>query len=483
MRIAGAAVFVAAAGIITTVSFADGGYFRRDWLWLTLALCFLGGIPLLLREQIVLGRLELVTVGGLAGLLGWTTVSATWSATPVRSLHDAQRDLIYVAALLAFLLLVEPSSVRALLAGVGFAVAIVSVYSLGDRLFFTHSIIRDPVSGTRLDVPLGYANALGIVAAFGLVLAVGLLVHARYRFEQVLWAAAPIVFASALALTQSRGAVLALAFGIAVFVLLEPKRAELSAAILLLAVPCAASVLVTLRTSALTDSNATPSDLMSAGRRLAVVLVALAFVSAIACRFQDRLAHSFERRTLTWLVPVVLTVGLALVVTVVALGVDRALGPRVDYWRVAWHEFTGHPLAGTGAATFVRYWQRTGAPIAVLDAHSLYLETLAELGIVGLVFVVCALLPPLVVPTRGRAQPLTALATGVYAAFLVHAGFDWDWEMPAATLPGILGAVALLASGRPERPTFELSGLARLGVALVLVANALAALLARLLAA
>ena len=65
----------------------------------------------------------------------------------------------------------------------------------------------------------------------------------------------------------------------------------------------------------------------------------------------------------------------------------------------------------------------------MLDAHSLYLETLAELGLVGLALLVLALAPPLVAGFRG----VEAAATGGYVAFLIHAGLDWDWELPAVT--------------------------------------------------
>src|SRR5204863_1288871 len=58
---------------------------------------------------------------------------------------------------------------------------------------------------------------------------------------------------------------------------------------------------------------------------------------------------------------------------------------RSEYWHVAWREVKDHPWLGGGAGSFQRFWlrhRRLGLP--VLDAHSLYLETLAELGPVGL---------------------------------------------------------------------------------------------------
>ena len=73
------------------------------------------------------------------------------------------------------------------------------------------------------------------------------------------------------------------------------------------------------------------------------------------------------------------------------------------------------------------------------DAHSLYLETLAELGLVG--FALLALLIGGVAVTARRAGPAAALA-----AWALHAGVDWDWELPALTLVAIVLAGLVLTS-------------------------------------
>jgi hypothetical protein len=118
--------------------------------------------------------------------------------------------------------------------------------------------------------------------------------------------------------------------------------------------------------------------------------------------------------------------------------------PRRSLWRVAWHQFEGHAVLGSGAGTFALAWVRSGLIAArggALDAHSLYLETLAELGLVGLVLVLALLVLPL---AHARHAPVAA---GAYVVFLVHAGLDWDWEMPAVVLAGLCCGVSALASG------------------------------------
>src|SRR5204863_6389860 len=74
---------------------------------------------------------------------------------------------------------------------------------------------------------------------------------------------------------------------------------------------------------------------------------------------------------------------------------------------------------------------------------------LGELGVVGLVLVVGSLAVPLAAMARARPSPLVSGATGAYAAFLVHAAVDWDWEMPAVTLAAVTCAGAVLVAARP----------------------------------
>ena len=59
---------------------------------------------------------------------------------------------------------------------------------------------------------------------------------------------------------------------------------------------------------------------------------------------------------------------------------------RSDYWEVAVAMVRDAPLLGEGAGGFERAWLRERpALLYVRDAHDGYLETLAELGVVGLV--------------------------------------------------------------------------------------------------
>jgi O-antigen ligase len=131
---------------------------------------------------------------------------------------------------------------------------------------------------------------------------------------------------------------------------------------------------------------------------------------------------------------------------------------RYDYWDVALSTAVDNPLYGVGSGGFGTEWlEHRDIDEVVRDAHSLYLETLAELGIVGLAFLVmlfcgiaaCAREAYFVDPSLA-AGPIAALT-----AFALHAGIDWDWEMPALTLiaftlAGVLVSRAGAAFARAE---------------------------------
>lgn len=411
-----AATFCSGFAVITVVAFADGGYFRETWGWTTLALASLAWIVLLLRDRIVLGWHDVAGLALLASFVGWVGLSAVWSATPEGSLREAERGLIYVAALLAFVLLVDRDRIRDHLAGIASAATLVAAYSVGARVVGDEAITNDPIQGARLIEPLGYANALGILAALGLLVSLGLAARAGSHRGRVLWLAPSIVLVPTFVWTESRGGSFALITGLCVLAAAERKR--------------------------IASFLPAPRGLYTAiGATLAVMLV--------------------------------------FVVVVVAFRADRPLGPRFDYWSVAWRQWHENTSLGAGAGTFARYWEQEEMPVAVLDAHSLYLETLAELGPVGLVLLLGALAVPILATMHDRDHPLTGVAASAYTAYLVHAGLDWDWEMPAVTVAGLLCGVALLAAGRQRRDEITIGprgrrafGLAALAIgSLALAAN------------
>ena len=121
---------------------------------------------------------------------------------------------------------------------------------------------------------------------------------------------------------------------------------------------------------------------------------------------------------------------------------------RIDLWRVGWHVAAEHPVTGSGAGSYQRYWLEERPDQApVRDAHSFYLEMLAELGPVGLALVVALFGFPLVLAVKYRQRPLVPIAAAVLVAYLARAGIDWDWEFPILTLVALGCAGVIVAEG------------------------------------
>jgi hypothetical protein len=299
-----------------------------------------------------------------------------------------------------------------------------------------------PSADDRLAWPLTYWNAMGALAGMGLVLAAW--VPAR-------WAAfvSPIL-GLACYLTFSRGALGATAAGFAVLIALTPTVAQLRRA----AITVGAAALAVLATVPLSAVEAPGGSAGQGAAMLAWLLAVGAGAAALASPSRDSAPLPTLRRAAIGVLV------LALVITGVAVtraertGGEPAQGAnpsrlvsaqsnRYDYWRVALREFGGAPLRGGGSGSFRTEWlrERTIAE-TVRDAHSLYLETAAELGLVGLAALI-ALIAGIVVLARGA--PAAAGAIGALAVYGIHAGLDWDWELPALTLVALTLAARLAA--------------------------------------
>jgi O-antigen ligase len=126
---------------------------------------------------------------------------------------------------------------------------------------------------------------------------------------------------------------------------------------------------------------------------------------------------------------------------------DRAL-----YWRVAARDFESHVAAGSGAGTYSAYWSRHPQRVyfAPLYAHNIYLETGAELGTVGLALLLAMLALPL--SSIGSRDPIRLGAACGFLAFVLHAGVDWDWEMPVVTTAALYAASVLVTKSADAVP-------------------------------
>jgi O-antigen ligase len=466
----------AAAGAVGVVvpAFASGGYFQSEWGLLLLAFALVVLAAAAAADRVTLGRRDAVLLLALAGLAAWQLASAAWASGPDGPVLEAERTLVYLSASAALLVCLRRELVASLLAGIAGGTVAVAVAGLGKRLVAGElGDPADPVSGIRLDDPIGYANAVGILVVLGGLLAAGLALRAPPPAAAVAGAAL-VPLAAALAFTFSRGALVALGAGVAVVLLLEWERGRALAGLLVLAAaPAVAAVLST--RSPLADSVTTSGQADAAGRTLLWQLALLAVAGAAAGAFVPRVARPLA----PYAVVVAGGCALAAVIAVLVLGprslADDALdrfraepavtgsdvpgrllsfssSARTAYWRVAWGMVERRPLTGAGAASFERWWLQE-RPVAsyARDAHNLYLETLAELGPVGLALLLLALATPLTALRRRVRHAATPAAGAAYAAFLVHAGLDWDWEIPAVTLVALAAGASLVVLARRER--------------------------------
>ena len=463
-RRASAAVGTAAFALAGGVAAAGGGYFPVSWGWTSLALLCAIAVRLLAWPRVALTALDATALGALASLVAWTWLSALWSPSATQPALEGQRALLYLAALGAVLVVVDRRETRALLGGALTAVTLACAYGVATRVFPDRLGTFDSVAEYRLAEPLGYWNALGIFAVMGALVALGFVARGRAALSRALACAALVPLATALYFTFSRGAWLALAAGVVIVLLAEPRRGVLLLALAAAAPAPAAAVALASRSDALTTRGAPLADAVAEGRDLALVLVGLAAVAAALG------AALGLRRRARW---IALAAAAAVVAAGAVAGADRLPAPsgagggvdlntrlfrldtngRADMWAVALERYNEVPVVGTGAGGFERTWlERRTFPLKVRDAHSLYVEVLAELGPVGLGLVVVALGAPLLAWRRARSRPLASTTLGAYAAFVLHAGVDWDWEVPAVTICGlVLGGALLLGARGTER--------------------------------
>jgi hypothetical protein len=486
----GLVVAGAAFAVVFGVGATDGGYFPTAWGWTALALSWVAAVALVVRSELRYGPLEPLVCSALVGFTVWIALSTIWTQSTSRTVLEFERALVYVAAIVALFVVVRSVTLRHLLGGTLAAIAVLCSYALATRLFPERLGSFDPVSTYRLAAPIGYWNALGIVAVIGILLAAGTAARARHLLSRSLAAVSLVILLPTLLFTYSRGAWIALFLGLATQILVDRRRLQLVTTMLVVGLPALVALWLASRSSALTTRVPVLEKASTQGHRLALVVLGLAIVagalSLLLAVAEDRLDFSVaSRRAYAAVLIAALAVGLGFAfarygspVTMArtaydnftssqnAQGGSSSLNRRLfslwgngrpQMWRVAWNETRAHPWLGSGAGTYEEVWAKN-RPFAskVRDAHSLYAETLAELGVPGLALLITALAVPFVALPRARSHPLGAVAFAAYIAFLFHIGADWDWEMPVVILTGLFcGGATLIAARRADVRTMS----------------------------
>ena len=466
---------IAVLGAPTVLALFSGGYFARPrviaaivvWL-LVLALAAIGPAPL---PRSTPGRLVLA---GLAGLAVWSAVSILWAPQAGPAVQNVQRLVLYTGALVLTVGAVRDTRVRratepALAAGA----AIVIFYGLAGRILPGVVELESSTSaGGRLEQPLTYWNAEGLLAAVGLILCARLAGdRSRPPVMRLAAAATAPALAAGVYLSYSRGALAVAVLGLLVLAAAAPSRAQVRAAAAVLgtgAVVAAGSELLP-GVSRVTGEGRARDGLLLLALLLAAGAVSAWLVARTGAEPVSPPRWYARLGPVAWIAAAAVAVGLV-VGGVAERPSERELSAgasasrltsvssnRYEYWRVALGAFADHPLGGTGAGSFRVVWlQERPIRESVRDTHSLEFEVAAELGLVGLVLL-GLMAGGAIVAARRALTSHRALAAGPAAALVawgLHASIDWDWQMPAVTLPAIAlaGLLMALIEAEPAAP-------------------------------
>jgi O-Antigen ligase len=463
--------------------------------WIVLVGALVGALPLARPS-----RAQVTMLGALVGFAAWTGVGALWSQSSGRTVEELSRLSCYAAVLALGILTVRRGARGALIGGVASAIGVVSVLALLSRLhpaWFPANETAAFLPGTqsRLNYPLNYWNGLAAFVAMGVPLMAHYAATARALALRMLAAAALPAMVVTIYLTFSRGGWIELGAGLLVLLALSPGRpwrlatlaigaaggALLIAAIhqrpaidqgllnstagrqggdelIVVALVVCAGVALLQGAIALLERHVAARPALAPPRvrvsprtvtGVAVALVVVAAVAFVAAGGPHAAAHawqSFKNPTLKVQAGQANTEGRLL-----AVGGNG----RYQYWSSALDAFSSHPFGGIGAGTFQFWWAAHGSIYSyVVNAHSLYFETLAETGLVGIALLALLLGAGLTGTLRrlrgARARSRQAAIAASTAAFLVAAGVDWVWQIPAIPV-ALLLLLAAGAAGKQRR--------------------------------
>jgi hypothetical protein len=408
----------------------------------------------------------------------WTGLSIVWSDSAEQSFNEADRVVLYLAVF-ALAVFAPGRMYRRWMDGMAAGIAAVGVVALVSRLFphlfgQTETLAQlFPAAQRRLSFPVDYWNGLATLMALGLPLLLHTAATLRSSVLRGLALAPVPVLISVIYLTSSRGGSLAALFAVVVYFLLTSGRWAVLGAISIGAAGSALALFVLSQRSELVDHPLDSSLAEDQGRSAALWLLVICIGTGVAYAAGARFLRSPRP------LPRALTAGIAiLAVAAIAVGVAAAhpvqrfhdfkqtpanlnesihthlfsgsSNGRWQLWTAAVDEFKDDPVHGGGAGSYEAWWAQHGElSFFVRDAHSLYVESLGELGIVGFVLLLGFFVTAVAVGANrllsGDDEQRAAVAAllAVAAGYLLEAGIDWMWELTAVSVVAVV-ALGLL---------------------------------------
>lgn len=445
-----------AAALAFAALFLSNGSSQSRLFWIGSAAVIVAAVGWAVRPP-ALPRRAKVFFALFAAFVLWQGASIAWSIEPSRSWDYANRSLVYFAF----------AAVGALLGGVAFPRLADAAAALLGALFLwalaakvIPGLYSDYGRLARLRYPVGYWNELALLAAASVPIALSLLRRARVAGALLLYLALVVAV-----LTYSRVGIVLTVLAALAWLAFDERRYEsigvLAVAWIVGAVVAGIALLLPGVSDDLQPHDVRVQDGLLFGALLLVgaVVVVLALRYVVTRAVDPRIVRAIAA-----------ALGV-LAVAAVLLSVVRAGGPgdwvsdrwhefsnpvsaqvgntvdrfastsssnRWRWWQEAWNAFTDHPVDGTGAGTFglVDRVERD-SPLAVLEPHSVPLQFLSELGLVGFL-----LYGGILVAIARRTFVPLGLAVAVC---VLHSYVDIDWDYVAVQGPLFLVIGALLA--------------------------------------
>jgi UDP-GlcNAc:undecaprenyl-phosphate GlcNAc-1-phosphate transferase len=468
--------------------FFFGFYSSGVWVPAGLGLMALTTAGLIARPPRVSAP-ALLALSGLAAFAAWALTSSLWADSIEQAVVEGNRLLVYVMLLGLVVVLVRSDAAGLWLVG-ALTVAALAVGGVVLGRMLTGDAASLFLNG-RLHSPLGYING---EAAFFLLALWPCIAAAEQRRSPLLSGAGlagASLLGALLLLSGSRGVVVAAIVSGIVVLALVPGRVRRGWAMVFAGASLVVAGPALLNVAPAGAAGAVPDDVARTAAVAAVLAAAGAGVAWSLLTAGAMRSAAAER----WLRPAaagVLALGLAVVLVVgiasrdtLARNVNRqydafvalnakpsgesgsarlvsGAGNRYDYWRIAWRAWKEHPIGGVGAGNYDGpYFERRATTEDVRQPHSLPLQALSELGVVGAGLLAICLLgvgwgawrTARAARTLPAARFVAVAGIGAVSGWFVHTSVDWIHLLPGVTAIALVAAALLVRDrGDSARP-------------------------------